>query len=49
MRYGRGFGKTGGLGRHANPIVAGDLKKRRGSRSIDLLPGGIEMEMDYGF
>src|ERR1022692_2692884 len=32
-RYWGGFGKTGGLGRHATSIVAGDPKKRRGSRS----------------
>src|ERR1035437_4579562 len=38
-RYWPGFGQTGGLGGHANPIVAGDPKKRTGSGSDeDRLP-----------
>ena len=43
MRYGTGFGKTGGLGGHSNSIVAGDPQKdKRGAgRQRDRLPGWI--------
>ena len=42
MRYGTGFGKAGGLGGHANSIVAGDLKIQRGAGLARPAPRGID-------
>src|ERR1039457_3124419 len=43
-RYWGGFGKTGGLGRHATSIVAGDPQKRRGTGPMGPAPQEVSSQ-----